>query len=89
MQVTLEISLYPLDADNYAEAVLQFLAQLMQYEGLQIETNGMSTQVFGEYETAMAAVQTEMKKIYEKEQAILVMKVARGALRYRGSDLAS
>ena len=80
MEISLEISLYPLQ-DKYEDTILDFIRQLNQNKKIIVETNGMSTQVFGEYDEVIGTVQTEMKKVYEKTQAILVMKMGRGQLR--------
>ncbi|GAB4400367.1 MAG: hypothetical protein OHK0053_21820 [Microscillaceae bacterium] len=80
MQVSIDISLYPLQED-YEDIILSFIAQLRQYPALDLATNGMSTQVFGEIEAVFPALQAEMQKIYEKyPQAVLVMKMAKGRL---------
>jgi uncharacterized protein YqgV (UPF0045/DUF77 family) len=80
MQISVEISLYPL-TDDYEEIILGFLAQLKHYPHITAETNGMSTRLFGAYDAVMECLQIEMKKIYENHQAVLVMKMARGVLK--------
>ena len=80
MKVSIEISLYPLK-DSYEKTILDFLAKINAYESLEIETNGMSTQIFGEYEDIMQMLHKEMEEIYEEEQAILVMKMGKGILK--------
>ncbi|NJM25802.1 MAG: hypothetical protein HC859_10260 [Bacteroidia bacterium] len=81
MQATFEISLYPL-SEQYEKIVLEFLADLNEYNDITVETNGMSTQVFGELDHVFPILQ-ELSKIYmEKYAAILVMKVGKGHLRY-------
>lgn len=80
MKVSIEISLYPLK-DDYEKTILRFITELNSYENIEIQTNGMSTQVFGEYDEVMAILQKEMKKVYESEQAILVMKMGKGTLK--------
>lgn len=80
MQVSIDISLYPLQED-YEAIILAFIAQLQQYPNLDLATNGMSTQVFGPIEAVFPALQAEMQKIYEKyPQAVLVMKMGKGRL---------
>ena len=64
MKAALEISMYPLD-QQYEGPILQFIECLHQYEGLEIHTNRMSTQIFGEYELVMEAIRKEMKKAFE------------------------
>ncbi|MEO0585825.1 MAG: YkoF family thiamine/hydroxymethylpyrimidine-binding protein, partial [Bacteroidota bacterium] len=82
MNCTLEISMYPLD-QAYESIVLEFLRRLRTHTGIQIETNGVSTQIFGDYTEVMSIVQEEMKASLIEGKAIFVMKVAGGTLRYR------
>ncbi|NJL14921.1 MAG: hypothetical protein HC913_19255 [Microscillaceae bacterium] len=80
MQVSIDISLYPLQ-ENYEAIILAFIAQLQQYPALELTTNGMSTQVFGAIEAVFPALQAEMQNIYERyPQAVLVMKMGKGRL---------
>jgi len=74
--------MYPLD-QAYESIVLEFLSRLRQHTGIQIETNGVSTQIFGDYTEVMSLVQEEMKTSLLEGKAIFVMKVAGGTLRYR------
>ncbi len=82
MIATIEISLYPLN-DDYINNVLEFIEALHQHEGLNIETNGMSTQIFGEYHTVMRVLQSEMFETLQKYNAIFVLKIGKGELRYQ------
>ena len=82
MNCTVEISMYPLD-QAYESIVLEFLSRLRQHTGIQIETNGVSTQIFGDYTEVMSLVQEEMKTSLLEGKAIFVMKVAGGTLRDR------
>ncbi len=80
MQISVEISLYPLKED-YVSTILDFIEKLHEYPNLKVETNGMSTQVFGDYDEVMPALHTEMKEVHEQHQAIFVMKVGKGTLK--------
>lgn len=82
MEITVEISLYPL-TDNYEQVVLDFIHSMHHYEGLRIETNGLSTQIFGEYDQVLDAIKTEMKELYQSQQAVLLIKMGRGTLTYK------
>ncbi|GIV36550.1 MAG: hypothetical protein KatS3mg032_0929 [Cyclobacteriaceae bacterium] len=81
MKATFEISLYPLD-NSYKEIVLAFLHDLNQLSGIHIETNGMSTQVFGELDELFSVMNNLARKYLEQYHAVLVFKVAKGHLRY-------
>jgi len=72
MKVSLEITMYPL-TDAYKPAVREFLRKLNSYPNLEIITNGMSTQVFGEYDTVMEAFNGALKPSLEQETPIAVV----------------
>lgn len=75
MQVSVEISMYPLDP-QYGTAILKFIERLRQYDGLEVKTNTMSSQVFGEYDLVMEVLNREMKAAFEVEEAVvMVMKI--------------
>lgn len=81
MKISVEISLYPL-SENYEQIILDFIANIRQNTHLEVITNGMSTQIFGEIDQVMTSIKKEMTTIYEKQQAVLVMKMGRGELKY-------
>lgn len=72
MKVTLEITMYPL-TDGYKEAVKDFLRRLNRYEDIEVITNGVSTQVFGEYDDVMKAYTDSLRPSMEDETAIAVV----------------
>jgi len=81
MKASVEISMYPLDPE-YGTPILQFIKRLQQHEGLEIRTNTMSSQVFGDYDLVMQVLTQEMKAAFEgKETVVMVMKVANLDLR--------
>jgi uncharacterized protein YqgV (UPF0045/DUF77 family) len=61
MKITLDISLYPLDAD-YIPAIKSFVRELRKQTQIEIVTNQMSTQVRGEFDVVWAAVNAGMKQ---------------------------
>lgn len=65
MRLSVEISKYPL-ADNYIPAIKDFIERLNRYPELTVLTNTMSTQVFGDYDVLMQALQTEMKSSFSQ-----------------------
>lgn len=83
MQATAELSLYPL-TENYASVVTDYILRLKSYPGLQIEVNGLSTQVFGAYDAVWTAVQEVTRYAFEQHRAVLVMKIAGSELRKEG-----
>ena len=75
MKTSVEISMYPLDAE-YGTPILKFINRLRQNENLKIVSNNMSTQIFGEYDEVMEAINREMKKSFEENETVaMVMKV--------------
>jgi uncharacterized protein YqgV (UPF0045/DUF77 family) len=79
MQVSVEISLYPL-ANDFEPIILDFIEKLKD-NSLEVQTNGMSTQIFGDIDVILQKISEAMKEIYAKNRAILVMKMGKGTLR--------
>jgi uncharacterized protein YqgV (UPF0045/DUF77 family) len=80
MQITAELSLYPLH-EGYEQVVWDFIAMLKKNPVLEVQTNGMSTQVFGDIDVLMPCVSNAMKQVYQTNKAILVMKIGKGTLK--------
>jgi uncharacterized protein YqgV (UPF0045/DUF77 family) len=74
MKVSIDISYYPLN-EEYVAPIHDFIARLNKYNHLGVETNGMSTQVFGEYDEVMQALTTEIKKSFELPHSVFILKV--------------
>ena len=74
MNISVEISYYPL-REEFVPPIREFIHRLNQHEGLKAKTNGMSTQVFGEYKTVMKALTAEIEKSFENPHSVFVMKV--------------
>ena len=75
MDIAVELSLYPLDAD-YIPPIQDFIDRLNTHGGLKVATNSMSTQVFGEYTRVMTALNEELRRTFEtNEKAVFAMKV--------------
>lgn len=60
LQITVEISLYPL-ADDYIPAVKDFIARISAYPAVHITRNDLSTQIAGEYDTVMDLLKVEIR----------------------------
>jgi uncharacterized protein YqgV (UPF0045/DUF77 family) len=74
MQMTAELSLYPLDAD-YETIVWRFINTLLEKEDISAVTNSMSTQVSGESTAVFAAIQRALELTYrEFGKQVLVAK---------------
>ncbi len=75
MQVAVDISLYPLDTD-VIPPILDVIQRLRTHTDLYVDTNSMSTQIRGEYDAVMAALQQEMNTTFENlPRAVFVMKI--------------
>lgn len=72
MKASLEMSMYPLDA-AYGHVIIEFLERLKSYPQLKVQTNSMSTQVFGTYDELHNIVGKEMKKTFEQEKAVVMV----------------
>jgi len=65
MQLSIEISNYPLD-QQYKAPIKDFIARLALNSQVTTSSNIMSTQVFGDYEVVMALLNQEMKASFER-----------------------
>jgi len=74
MSLSVEISMYPLNQE-YGTPILQFIERLKPYKELEIRSNTMSTQIFGEYGMVMDIIKEEMKSAFlTKDTVVMVMK---------------
>jgi hypothetical protein len=79
MQVSIEISLYPLAEEQFKTEIWAFIKRLRAIEGLNVVTNGMSSQVFGEYDLATSHVMAEIKHVHKTlNAAVFVCKFIGG-----------
>ena len=79
MQISIEISLYPLAEQQFKTEIWGFIKKLRQVNGLKVVTNGMSTQVFGDYDLATKVVMNEMKLVHQQlNTAVFVCKFISG-----------
>ncbi len=75
MEIGVEVSLYPLDA-QFIPPIQDFIDRVNTHAGLKVVTNSMSTQIFGPYDTVMAALHRELRPTFERNaKAVFVMKV--------------
>lgn len=75
MIATVEISMYAL-TDGYAEKVIDFIQRIKQHPGIKVEVNGLSTQLFGEYDHLMDVLKKEIRSDFENGKAVFLMKLA-------------
>ncbi|MDA3943629.1 MAG: hypothetical protein PF694_08840 [Bacteroidetes bacterium] len=81
MKISVEISYYPLLVE-YIAPIKGFIQRLNTYADLVVKTNGMSTQVFGEYDVVMGALTKEIKQSFELPHSVFVMKVINADLNH-------
>lgn len=74
MRTSIEISYYPLK-EEFIPPIQAFVDRLNTYAEINVETNSMSTQVFGDYDDLMAIITKEMKAAMELPYSIFVLKV--------------
>jgi uncharacterized protein YqgV (UPF0045/DUF77 family) len=72
MKASVEISMYPLKK-GYEKPILKFIERLNENENLEIKTNTMSTQIFGDYDEIMITLTREMKRSFEEEKAVVMV----------------
>lgn len=74
MTVSVDVSYYPLEVE-FIPPIKDFIARMNGYQNLKVQTNGMSTQVFGNYFEVMKALTDEIHKSFELPHAIFVLKI--------------
>jgi uncharacterized protein YqgV (UPF0045/DUF77 family) len=75
LEIGVEISLYPLNAD-YIPPIQDFIDRLNAAGKFKVITNSMSTQVFGAYDDVFGALQREIRETFQHNaKAVFVMKV--------------
>jgi uncharacterized protein YqgV (UPF0045/DUF77 family) len=70
MDCSVEISMYPLKED-FKPSIIQFIKNLRKYPFVKVDTNGMSTQVFGDYKQVMNAINSEMESTFLNENSVV------------------
>lgn len=81
MKLTVEISKYPLQ-ENYIDAIRGFIDELAAYDKVHVITNTLSTQLFGDYDEVMNALQACIRWSFDKYgKVVFVCKFLHGDLR--------
>jgi len=80
MRVAVDISLYPL-ADDFLPPIKDVIERLNANSSVEIVTNAMSTQIRGEYDEVMAALNQEIKTTFEQSpKAVFAIKILNNPL---------
>jgi uncharacterized protein YqgV (UPF0045/DUF77 family) len=80
MNTSVDISYYPLQPE-FVTPILDFIKRLNTHENIEAVTNGMSTQVFGEYFEVMEAITKEIHKSFEIPHSVFILKVINADLK--------
>lgn len=81
MQLSVEISMYPL-RNEFIPAIGDFIEDLNRNERIEVKTNSMSTQLFGEYDQVMGLLQGAIKRSFEQYgKVVFVTKFLHGDTR--------
>ena len=65
MELSAELSLYPLDGD-VDTSVLAFIEDIVASDSVSVVTNSMSTQISGDWQAVMAAIDTALQRSAER-----------------------
>lgn len=77
MNITVEISMYPLKED-YEPAILAFIAAIERRPGLKVKVNALSTQVQGAWDEVFDAIREGAEEFFGSDRGSFVMKLLRG-----------
>lgn len=77
MNISVELTLLPLK-DDFKTPIKNFIQKLRSL-GFKVLENPMSTQIYGEYDALMSALQKVIKEGFEKESAVVLnIKIIKG-----------
>ena len=77
MNISVELTLLPLNND-FKTPIKNFIRKLRSL-GFKVLENPMSTQIYGEYDALMSALQKVIKEGFEKESAVVLnIKIIKG-----------
>ncbi len=78
MQVSIELSLYPLNKE-FIPPIDDFIHSLKKYKNIEIRTNAMSTQLFGDFDDLIKILKVEVEKTFKKEiNSVFNLKIVKG-----------
>jgi hypothetical protein len=76
MQISVDISLYPLKEMGYEQPILDFIAALEKEPKVDIVRNELSTQIHGDYAIIMKLLQEEIYTVFEElPDSVFVLKL--------------
>ena len=74
MEITVEISYYPLD-EKFEQPVLDFIELLQQESNVKVEPGHMSTIIAGEYSDVMMLLTESIRPFMEKMPSVFAMRI--------------
>ena len=84
MKASIEISMYPLQTD-FIPPIADFIERLNQNPEVEVHTNALSTQIFGDFNVLMELLQKEIGQSFSAGgQQIFVLKILNGHHTYAG-----
>ncbi len=72
MNITAELSLYPL-TDDYVPTIRSYINTLNAVNGLEVRTHALSTEIFGEFALVMETIQTVTELVFKAESAAVLV----------------
>lgn len=79
MNTSIDISYYPLKYE-FIPPIKDFIFRLNKYENIEVQTNGMSTQVFGQYDEVMSILTKEIRKSMDIPHSVFILKIVNADL---------
>ncbi len=76
MEISVDISLYPLTRREFEKPILAFIAALEKEKSVDVVRNELSTQVHGDYHTIMQLLEKEIFSVFDEiPHSIFVIKL--------------
>jgi uncharacterized protein YqgV (UPF0045/DUF77 family) len=70
MRIAADISFYPLNSE-FKSPIRDFIARLKRVPGLEVQSNTMSTQIFGDYDLLFDTLKREMRPHLEGDYRVV------------------
>lgn len=75
MEISVDISMYPLAIKGYEEEISAFIERLKTEPSVKVMCNELSTQLHGDYKTIMGLLEEEMFAVFTNlPHSVLVLK---------------
>jgi uncharacterized protein YqgV (UPF0045/DUF77 family) len=74
MKISLDVSYYPLSREHIPP-IFDFIERIKSYSSITVRTNGLSTQLFGDFDLVMDIIKKEIRKSFELPDSVFVLKI--------------